>query len=46
MINLSKEAFTLERGAKISQLLVQKVELPEVCEVSELDDTMRDEGGF
>lgn len=46
MINLSKEAYIVEKGAKISQLLIQKVELPEVCEVTELDDTIRGEGGF
>lgn len=46
MINLSKKAYTVEKGAKISQLLIQKVELPEVCEVTELDDTIRGEGGF
>ena len=46
MINLSNETQKFEKGAKISQLLIQKVELPEVCEVSELDDTIRGEGGF
>jgi len=46
MINLSQEIFKVEKGAKISQLLIQKVELPEVCEVTELDDTIRGEGGF
>lgn len=46
MANLSKEPYSVEKGAKISQLLVQKVELPEVCEVTELDDTIRGEGGF
>lgn len=46
LVNLSKEPYTFEKGAKISQLLLQKVELPEVCEVTELDDTIRGEGGF
>ncbi len=46
LVNLSKEPYIVEKGAKISQLLIQKVELPEVCEVSELDDTIRGEGGF
>lgn len=46
MVNLSREPYTIEKGAKISQLLIQKVELPEVCEVSELDDTIRGEGAF
>ncbi len=46
MVNLSGEVQKFEKGAKISQLLIQKVELPEVCEVTELDDTIRGEGGF
>jgi dUTP pyrophosphatase len=46
LANLSQEPYVVEKGAKISQLLVQKVELPEVCEVTELDDTIRGEGGF
>jgi len=46
LVNLSKEPYIVEKGAKISQLLIQKVELPEVCEVSELDDTIRGEGAF
>lgn len=46
MVNLSEEPYVIEKGAKISQLLIQKVELPEVCEVSELDDTIRGEGAF
>ena len=46
MVNLSDETQKFEKGAKISQLLIQKVELPEVCEVTELDDTIRGEGGF
>lgn len=46
MVNLSEETQKFEKGAKISQLLIQRVELPEVCEVTELDDTIRGEGGF
>ncbi len=46
MVNLSDETQKFEKGAKISQLLIQKVELPEVCEVTELDDTIRGAGGF
>ncbi len=46
MANLSQEVYKIEKGAKISQLLIQKVELPEVCEVAELDDTIRGEDGF
>ena len=44
--NLSSEAYVFEAGAKIAQILIQKVELPEVCETEELDDTIRGENGF
>ncbi|OGI22428.1 MAG: deoxyuridine 5'-triphosphate nucleotidohydrolase [Candidatus Moranbacteria bacterium RIFCSPHIGHO2_01_FULL_55_24] len=46
VVNIGPLPYTVEKGAKIAQLLVQKVELPEICEVSELDDTLRGEGGF
>jgi dUTP pyrophosphatase len=44
--NLSDTPYAIEKGAKIAQLLIQKVELPEICEVSELNDTPRGESGF
>lgn len=44
--NLSDAPYAIQKGSKIAQLLIQKVELPEVCEVSELDDTIRGESGF
>lgn len=46
MVNLSSTPYKVEKGAKIAQLLVQQVALPEVCEVPELDDTIRGENGF
>ncbi len=46
LLNTSREEFRIEQGMKIAQLLIQKVELPDVCEVSELDVTIRGEGGF
>lgn len=46
LVNLSQEPYIIEKGSKIAQLLIQKVELPVVCEVSELDDTIRGTGGF
>ncbi len=46
VVNLSDMPYTVEKGVKIAQLLIQKVKLPEVCEVSELDDTIRGEKGF
>ena len=44
--NLSSLPYAIEKGTKIAQFLIQKVELPEVCEVSDLDDTLRGDGGF
>lgn len=44
--NLSSQAYTVEAGAKIAQMLIQPVEQKEIKEVKELDDTSRGEGGF
>lgn len=44
--NFSDASYAIEKGAKIAQLLIQKVELLEVCEVFELDDTARGVDGF
>lgn len=47
LINHDPEAsVTITRGDRIAQLLVQRVELPAVVEVTELDDTERGEGGY
>jgi dUTP pyrophosphatase len=40
------EAFTVERGDRIAQLVVQRVEQVEWLEVEELDTTERDTFGF
>jgi len=40
------ESYTVERGDRIAQLVVQKVELVEWLEVDELDVTERDTFGF
>lgn len=46
LINLDPaESFTVTRGMRIAQLLVQEVLLPEVVEVEELDETERGSGG-
>ncbi len=46
LANLSEEDFHIEKGKKIAQLLIQKVEHPEIEEASELSETERGEGGF
>jgi dUTP pyrophosphatase len=44
--NLSDEAYTFEDGHKVAQILIQKVELPELVEVEDLDETIRGGRGF
>ncbi len=46
MINLSKEPYTFLKGHKVLQLLIQKVESPEIEEVEELSNSERGEGGL
>lgn len=46
LTNLSNVPYTIEKGAKIAQLLVQPVELPSMVEVDTLEETARGEGGF
>lgn len=46
VVNLSNEPYTFERGHKVAQMLIQKVEHPNLSEVAELSDTARGEGGF
>lgn len=44
--NLSHEAYTVNPGDRIAQLILTPVLTPEVQEVAELDDTDRGAGGF
>ena len=46
LINLSQEPFKVEKGMRIAQLVVNKVEQPQIEVVEELDETERGEGGF
>ena len=46
MINLSRESHTFEKGDKVAQMLIQKVEQPKIIEVEELDETERGEKAF
>ncbi len=46
VINLSKETYIFEKGHKIIQLLIQKVERPIVEEAETLSETVRGENGF
>ncbi len=44
--NLGVEPHEIHRGDKIAQLLIQKIELPVIEEVTDLDGTPRGTGGF
>jgi dUTP diphosphatase len=46
LINLGKEDFVIKKGQKIAQVLFQKMEVPEIEEMSELKKTNREEKGF
>lgn len=46
LVNLSNEAFTLENGERIAQLVIAKHERAEWHKVEELSSTERGEGGF
>ncbi|HWQ60475.1 MAG TPA: dUTP diphosphatase [Candidatus Fimivivens sp.] len=46
VLNTSDEPYEVAAGERIAQILVVPIALPDVCEVSELDATMRGEGRF
>ncbi len=46
LINLGHEPFTVHRGDRIAQMLVQKVEPVTITEVRELPSSERGAGGF
>jgi dUTP pyrophosphatase len=46
LANLSREAYVIDRGMKIAQLLIQPVVEVEVVEAEDLEDSSRGEGGF
>lgn len=46
LMNLANESFKFEKGHKVAQLLIQKVENVEFEEVDELSQTDRGSGGF
>ena len=47
LINLdSKKEFIINKGDKICQLVIKKIEEAQLIEVDELDETYRGEGGF
>jgi len=46
LVNLSNEAFSIEPGERIAQMVIARHEQPEVVEVTELSETERGAGGF
>jgi dUTP pyrophosphatase len=46
LVNHGKEAFTVERGMRVAQMVIAAVPKVAFVEVEELDDTARGKGGF
>jgi len=46
IINLSDEEYTIRKGEKVAQMIIQKKESVAVEETAELGETTRGEGGF
>ena len=46
LFNLGDAAFTVTRGDRIAQMILEKITTPEVCVVDDLSDTSRGSGGF
>ena len=46
LVNLSGQDYKIEKGQKIAQMLIQKVERAEIEDTQELSETKRGDGGF
>jgi len=46
LINLGDEAFTIKRGDRIAQLVINKIEMIDFTEAETLPESIRGEGGF
>ncbi|KAG6610830.1 Deoxyuridine 5'-triphosphate nucleotidohydrolase [Phytophthora cinnamomi] len=46
LFNHAAEDFPVQRGDRVAQLILEKIEYPEVQEVAEIEDTARGAGGF
>jgi dUTP pyrophosphatase len=46
IMNLSEDSYTFKVGDKIAQMLIQKIEHPEIVEVAMLGETTRGANGF
>ncbi|CUA76391.1 dUTP pyrophosphatase [Rhizoctonia solani] len=46
LFNHSDKDFQVEEGDRIAQLIIEKIQTPEVMEVQDLEETLRGAGGF
>jgi dUTP pyrophosphatase len=46
LFNHDDKEFKFEAGDRLAQMIVEKIAIPEIVEVSELPATSRQEGGF
>jgi dUTP pyrophosphatase len=46
LVNLGHDSFTVERGARIAQLVFAATLQAAICEVASLEETTRGGGGF
>ena len=46
LVNLGRESFTVERGARVAQMVVAATMRVDICEVPSLDETTRGVRGF
>lgn len=46
LFNFSEQDFNIQEGDRIAQLIIEKIETPDVIEVDSLDETSRGAGGF
>lgn len=46
LFNFSDVDFAVKRGDRIAQMILERIETPEVAEVDDLDPTERGVGGF
>jgi dUTP pyrophosphatase len=46
LVNLGEEPFVIRHGMRIAQLLLERIDTPDVVEVPSLADTVRGAGGF
>jgi dUTP pyrophosphatase len=46
LVNLGTEAFTVERGMRVAQLVIARTEQIEWLETAEIPDTQRGDGAF